>query len=50
MDKVIKCKECGEDFVFTENEQKFYAEKGFPEPKRCKFCRPLKRDNYSQQK
>jgi hypothetical protein len=39
-DKTIKCKDCGTDFVFTENEQKFYKEKGFEnEPQRCPDCR-----------
>lgn len=28
-DKVLVCKECGEEFVFTAGEQEFYAEKGF---------------------
>ena len=28
-DKTLKCKECGNDFVFTAGEQEFYAEKGF---------------------
>lgn len=35
-DKVIICKDCGNSFVFSAAEQKFYAEKGFPhEPVRC---------------
>ncbi len=39
-DKVLKCKDCGADFVFTAGEQEFYAEKGFEnEPARCKDCR-----------
>jgi CxxC-x17-CxxC domain-containing protein len=39
-DKVLKCKDCGSDFVFTVGEQEFYAEKGFEnEPTRCKECR-----------
>lgn len=39
-DKVLKCKDCGNDFVFTVGEQEFYAEKGFEnEPARCKDCR-----------
>ncbi len=39
-DKIIKCKECGEDFVFTAGEQQFYADKGFDsEPSRCRRCR-----------
>ena len=39
-DITLKCKDCGEDFVFTAGEQEFYAEKGFEnEPARCKDCR-----------
>ena len=39
-DKTLKCKDCGEEFVFTAGEQEFYAEKGFQnEPQRCKKCR-----------
>ena len=39
-DKTLKCKDCGEDFVFTKGEQEFYAEKGFTnEPQRCAECR-----------
>ncbi len=39
-DKLLKCVECGEEFVFTAGEQLFYAEKGFKnEPKRCRKCK-----------
>lgn len=39
-DKTLKCKDCGQDFVFTAGEQEFYAEKGFAnEPTRCQPCR-----------
>ena len=39
-DETLKCRECGEDFVFTAREQEFYAEKGFSnKPVRCKACR-----------
>ena len=39
-DKVLKCVECGSEFVFTSGEQVFYADKGFKnEPKRCKNCK-----------
>lgn len=39
-DKTLVCKECGNEFVFTQGEQEFYAEKGFTnEPQRCKNCR-----------
>lgn len=39
-DKVLVCKDCGKEFVFTEGEQAFYKEKGFTnEPTRCADCR-----------
>ncbi|HVT03597.1 MAG TPA: zinc-ribbon domain containing protein [Thermoanaerobaculia bacterium] len=39
-DKNLNCVECNGQFVFTKNEQAFYAERGFTnEPKRCKNCR-----------
>jgi hypothetical protein len=43
-DKTIKCKDCGEEFLFTDNEQAFYKEKGFEnEPQRCPSCRKAKK-------
>lgn len=38
----IKCQDCGKEFIFSENEQKFYEEQGFVPPKRCKACRNAK--------
>ncbi len=39
-DRVLKCVECGAEFVFTAGEQMFFADKGFKnEPKRCKTCK-----------
>jgi len=39
-DKVLICRDCGNEYVFTAGEQEFYAEKGFQnEPVRCKDCR-----------
>ena len=39
-DKVLKCADCGAEFVFTAGEQMFFADKGFKnEPKRCKACK-----------
>lgn len=36
----IVCKDCGEKFMFTVRDQKFYEEKGFNnQPVRCKACR-----------
>lgn len=43
-DKTIVCKDCGNEFVFTESEQAFYAEKGFDnEPQRCPACRKARK-------
>jgi len=44
-DKIIKCKDCGKEFVFTAEEQAFYAEKGFVDPVRCKECRLARKQN-----
>lgn len=39
-DRVLKCVDCGTDFVFTAGEQQFYHEKEFRnEPKRCRSCK-----------
>jgi CxxC-x17-CxxC domain-containing protein len=39
-DKVLKCIDCGTDFVFTAGEQLFFHDKQFRnEPKRCKSCK-----------
>ena len=39
-DKVLKCIDCGADFVFTAGEQLFFYDKQFKnEPKRCKSCK-----------
>jgi CxxC-x17-CxxC domain-containing protein len=39
-DKLLKCIDCGADFVFTAGEQLFFHDKQFKnEPKRCKPCK-----------
>lgn len=39
-DRVLKCVDCGADFVFTAGEQLFFHDKQFKnEPKRCKACK-----------
>lgn len=44
VDKVIKCRDCGEEFVFTVGEQNFYKDRGFQhEPTRCRRCRDEKK-------
>ena len=43
-DKTIVCRDCNENFIFTDNEQAFYKEKGFEnEPQRCPSCRAAKK-------
>lgn len=44
-DITITCRDCGREFVFTANEQKFYKDKGFKNrPKACKACRDAKKN------
>jgi CxxC-x17-CxxC domain-containing protein len=39
-DKVLKCIDCGSEFIFTAGEQLFFHDKQFKnEPKRCKPCK-----------
>ncbi len=40
-EKTIACVGCGAEFPFSIEEQEFYMEKGFSEPKRCKPCRDM---------
>ena len=43
-DKTLICKDCGAEFIFSADEQAFYAEKGFEnEPQRCKSCRAARK-------
>ena len=42
VDRTITCRDCGQPFVFTEGEQRFYDERGLShEPQRCVSCRAL---------
>lgn len=39
-DRILKCSDCGNDFVFTAGEQLFFFDKQFKnDPKRCKLCK-----------
>jgi CxxC-x17-CxxC domain-containing protein len=43
-DQTIKCRDCGNDFVWTASEQEFYQQKGFANaPVRCPSCRAAKK-------
>ncbi len=38
-DKVLVCRDCSNDFVFSSGEQEFYSTRGFSDPTRCPDCR-----------
>lgn len=38
-DQELECVQCKQPFTFTGGERKFYAEREFTPPKRCKPCR-----------
>lgn len=39
-DMILRCRDCGQDFVFTAGEQEFYASRGLTNnPSRCPECR-----------
>ena len=45
-DKTLRCRECGNDFVFTAGEQEFYQQKGLMnQPGRCPSCRSARRSS-----
>ncbi len=44
VDKLLTCRDCGKEFVFTAGEQQFFASKGLQhEPRRCNDCRNSRR-------
>ena len=50
-DKTLNCKECGVEFIFSEGEQAFYAEKGFTnEPLRCPDCRRARKQQRNNER
>ncbi len=38
-DQQLQCRDCGQNFTFTEGEQQFFASKNLSAPQRCKDCR-----------
>ena len=43
-DKILTCRDCGQEFIFSASEQEFFAEKGFTnDPGRCPQCRAAKK-------
>jgi CxxC-x17-CxxC domain-containing protein len=44
-EKYIQCASCGNEFAFTVEEQEFYGSKGFQDPRKCKPCREVAKQN-----
>ncbi len=45
VDRLLKCSDCGTEFVFTAGEQLFFYDKQFKnDPKRCKLCKAKRAD------
>lgn len=43
-DRTLVCRDCGQEFAFTQGEQEFYAQKGFTnDPSRCPECRAARK-------
>lgn len=46
--KQLQCKDCYNMFVFTVNQQNYYAEKGWSAPVRCPACRKIKKQKMEE--
>jgi CxxC-x17-CxxC domain-containing protein len=42
-DKTLTCQECGQSFIFSADDQEFFANKGYSQPKRCPSCRQARK-------
>ena len=48
-ERSLTCTECGSSFVFSADDQRYHAEKGYTnEPKRCPECRRARRTQYDR--
>lgn len=41
MYKVLVCENCGNEFVFSKEEQDIYRERGLADPSHCPICRGM---------
>lgn len=47
-DRILTCRDCGQEFTFTAGEQEFFATKGLTNaPSRCPECRKARRSGSS---
>ena len=44
-DRTLTCVQCGNDFVFTADDQQYHAGRGYQDPKRCPSCRAERRQS-----
>ena len=42
-DKTIECADCAQQFTHSAQDQQFYAERQFSEPRRCPTCRAIRK-------
>jgi CxxC-x17-CxxC domain-containing protein len=48
-DKILTCRDCGQNFEFTSGEQEFFASRGFEnEPSRCPACRAARKSRQAE--
>ena len=48
-DRLLVCRDCGQDFTFSAGEQEFYASRGLTNaPSRCPSCRAARRSSGAQ--
>lgn len=48
-DRILTCRDCGQEFAFTAGEQEFYASRGLTNvPARCSGCRVARRNGGQQ--
>ncbi|NMC36258.1 hypothetical protein GYA49_04400 [Candidatus Beckwithbacteria bacterium] len=48
-DQIIICASCGQQFVWTKEEQEFFESKGLHPPKLCLICKALRKTAASDQ-
>ena len=49
-DLILRCVDCGAEFLFTVGEQEYYKKKGLYPPKRCPFCRKKMRERLAERR
>ena len=42
-DRTITCGDCGQGFTHSADDQEFFAQKGYTDPKRCPNCRQARK-------